>query len=147
MTDKYDDMNPVQLLEEVRKLDARINNPITDNFLEGARNEAAHQVGRWGSAHDRGKTPLDWFWLIGYLSQKVVTALQQAQLLEHAATGGDVDLSKAIRECHIKALHHTISTAGALLNWHAQLNGQPLDPDASMRPGIDPATVEDSPGQ
>ena len=117
MTDKYENMDPVALLEEVRKLDARINSPITDDFLKGVRYEAAHQVGRWGSAHDRGKTPLDWFWLIGFLAQKAVHAAQQA----------DLD----------KALHHTISTAAALLNWHAQLHGQPLDPDNSMRPGID----------
>lgn len=99
--DKYDDMNPVELLEEVRKLDARINNPITDDFLEGVRNEAAHQVGRWGAAHDRGKTALDWFWLIGYLAQKAATA--------------------AIAGNRTKALHHTISTAAALLNWHTHI--------------------------
>ncbi len=101
MSDKYDDMDPVALLEEVRKLDARINNPIIKNFIEGMTNEAAHQVGRWGSAHDRGKTPLDWFWLIGFLSQKAATA----------ALDGNIE----------KALHHTISTAAALMTWHAQI--------------------------
>lgn len=115
--DKYDDMDPVALLEEVRKLDARINSPITNDFLEGVRNEAAHQVGRWGSAHDRGKTPLDWFWLVGFLAQKAT----------HSAQQGNVE----------KALHHTISTAATLLNWHAQIKGMPLDPDNSMRPGTD----------
>lgn len=101
MTDRFDDMNPVELLEEVRKLDARINNPITANFIEGMKNEAAHQIGRWGSAPDRGKTPLDWFWLIGFLSQKAT----------HAAIEGNTE----------KALHHTISTAAALMTWHAQI--------------------------
>jgi hypothetical protein len=116
-------MDPVALLEEVRKLDRRINNPITDDFLEGVRIEAAHQVSRWGAAHDRGKTPFDWFWLVGYLAQKAATA----------AVAGD-------RE---KALHHTISTAAALLNWHAQLRGEPLS-DPSMRPGIDPPKGEEA---
>ncbi len=129
MPDKYDDMDPVALLEEVRKLDARINNPITDNFIEGVRHEAAHQVGRWGSAHDRGKTPLDWFWLIGFLAQKAATSAIEAKA---AAEKGNYSTAARHRD---KALHHTISTAGALLNWNAQMNGQPLDPDASMRPG------------
>ena len=74
MSDKYQDMYPVALLEEVRKLDARINSPITDDFLKGVRYEAAHQVGRWGPSHDRGKIPLDWFWLVGFLSQKAAHA-------------------------------------------------------------------------
>lgn len=117
MTDKYEDMDPVALLEEVRKLDWRINNPITDDFLKGVRYEAAHQVSRWGVPHDRGKTPLDWFWLVGFLAQKVTAAVQQA----------DID----------KALHHTISTAAVLLQWHAQLSGQPLDSETSFQPGVD----------
>lgn len=112
VTDKYENMDPVALLDEVRKLDARINSPITDDFLKGVRYEAAHQVGRWGAPHDRGKSPLDWFWLVGFLAQKATHAAQQA----------DLD----------KALHHTISTAAALLNWHAQLCGQAVDPDAPM---------------
>lgn len=101
MSDKYDNMDPVALLEEVRKLDARINNPITADFIEGMKNEAAHQIGRWGSAHDRGKMALDWFWLIGFLSQKAA----------YAAIADDTE----------KALHHTISTAAVLMQWHAQI--------------------------
>lgn len=131
MTDKYEDMNPVQLLEEVRKLDRRINSPITDHFLEGVRNEAAHQVGRWGSANDRGKTPLDWFWLIGFLAQKAATAAMHAE--QAAKTEGGI----VVLTHHSKALHHTISTAAALLNWHAHLCGTPLDSVSPMRPGTD----------
>ena len=101
MTDKYEDMDPVALLEEVRKLDARINNPITANFIESMKNEAVHQIGRWGSVHDRGKTPLDWFWLIGFLAQKA----------PHAALDGNTG----------KALHQTISTAAVLMTWQAQI--------------------------
>jgi hypothetical protein len=130
--DKYDEMNPVQLLEEVRKLDRRINHPVTDDFLDGVRIEAAHQVGRWGAAHDRGKTPLDWFWLIGYLAQKAATAALQA---ESAKAEGLNDIRVVAYQK--KALHHTISTAAALLNWHAQIMSEPLDKENSMRPGID----------
>jgi len=99
-------MDPVALLEECRKLEARINSPITATFLDGVQIEAAHQIGRWGPAHDRGKTPFDWFWLVGYLAQKAATA----------SVSGDIE----------KALHHTISTAAALLSWHAyMLDGPP----------------------
>lgn len=75
-------------------------------------NEAAHQRGRWASDHDSGKSPADWFWLIGYLAQKAMTAQMT----------GNTD----------KALHHCISTAAALNNWHAAISGANSD----MRPGI-----------
>lgn len=89
-----------------------INAPETADFMAGVPIEAAHQRERWGADHDAGKAPLDWFWLIGYLSQKAATS----------AMNGDTE----------KALHHTISTAAALANWHAALSGN----DTSMRPGI-----------
>lgn len=132
MNDRFQDMDPVQLLEEVRKLDARINSPITDDFLKGVQYEAAHQVGRWGVAHDRGKKPLDWFWLIGFLAQKAAASALRA---EEAQSNGENHIMVVAHQK--KALHHTISTAAALLNWHAQLRGQPLDPERPMRPGID----------
>ena len=78
-----------------------INRPTVDDFARGVRLEAAHQRERWGPEHDEGKTPFDWFWLVGYLAQKAATA----------AVAGDYE----------KALHHTISTAGALANWHETL--------------------------
>ncbi len=105
----------------VAELEALINTPETGNFLKGLPLEAAHQRERWGSAHDAGKAPLDWFWLIGYLAQKAATA----------AIGGDVE----------KVKHHTISTAAALANWHRQLSGT----DNAMRPGIDAARVGEVP--
>lgn len=113
-----DEMNEVALLEYAKKINRRINSPITEDFLEGVKIEAVHQVERWGSAHDRGKSAFDWFWLIGYLSQKAATA----------AVLGDTT----------KALHHTISTAASLLNWHAALKlGR-----SEMRPGIDKDETE-----
>ena len=97
---------------------AIINSPETADFMAGVPIEAAHQRERWGAAHDLGKTPFDWFWLVGYLAQKAADA----------SVRGDTE----------KAKHHTISTAAALANWHAALAGI----DTQMRPGIDPANVE-----
>jgi hypothetical protein len=59
----------------------------------------------------QGKTPFDWFWLVGYLAQKAATS----------AVNGDAE----------KARHHTISTAAALANWHLALSGT----DTRMVPG------------
>lgn len=109
----------VELLDELAKaeaenaeLEARINTPLTDDWFDGVRLEAAHQIERWSSEHDAGKSPLDWFWLIGYLAQK-------AAMAELAGN-------------NFKAKHHTISTAAALLNWHRRMTGE----SESMRPGI-----------
>lgn len=94
---------------------AVINTPETADFMAGVPLEAAHQRVRWAAAHDEGKSPWDWFWLIGYLAQKAA----------EAARSGDLE----------KAKHHTISTAAALANWHAALAGL----SDEMRPGIDTA--------
>lgn len=89
-----------------------LNSPELHSFAEGVVLEAAHQRHRWGSDHDAGKTPENWFWLIGYLAGKALRA--------HLT--GDT----------AKALHHTISTAAALNNWHAQISGA----SNVMRPGL-----------
>ena len=101
-------------LIEIARLRGLLNTPETVDFLRGVEIEAGHQRDRWGSDHDAGKTPFDWFWLIGYLAQKAAAA----------AVHGEAD----------KARHHTISTAAALANWHLALCGA----DAQMRPGILP---------
>jgi len=95
-------------VHEVEKL----NTPEIEDFVRGIEREAKHQRVRWATTHDSGKTPEDWFWLIGYLAGKCLAAF----------TAGDRD----------KALHHTISTAAVLLNWHAAIKGT----SNSMRPGI-----------
>ena len=100
---------------ENQQLKLLLNTPELHDFAKGVAIEGAHQRQRWGASHDAGKTPLDWFWLIGYLAQKAADA----------AIRGDLD----------KAKHHTISTAAALANWHAALSGT----NCEMRPGIDPA--------
>ena len=115
------DRHRVNWLEaEVERLNALINSPHVNDFLEAVRTEAAHQCERWGVESDAGKGPTDWFWLLGFLAGKAVWA----------ATHGD-------RE---KALHHTISSAAVLLNWHAHMSGE----RTRMRPGIEePKEVAD----
>lgn len=100
------------LMSKVAHLERRLNTPEVEDFAAGVVAEAQHQRERFGSDHDAGKAPLDWFWLIGFLAQKAA----------FAALAGDRN----------KALHHTISTAAALANWHAALSGH----DTAMRPGI-----------
>jgi len=98
---------------EILRLDALINTPSIDNFLEALRLEAAHQCERFGVDADAGKEPPDWFWLLGYLAGKALAA--------------------AIAGNREKALHHTISTAAACLNWHAHMTGE----RTRMRPGVE----------
>jgi hypothetical protein len=91
---------------EVARLTALINHPHTDSFLDAVRLEAAHQRERWAAEHDAGKTDADWFWLVGYLAGKALSKPE-------------------------KLLHHIVTTAAALLNWHmARTVGN------RMRPGI-----------
>ena len=101
----------VSLRGRIADLAAKLNTPETASFLEGVRREVAHQRERWGTDHDGGKEPSDWFWLIGYLAGKALAA--------HLA--GNTE----------KALHHTISSAASLANWHAAILGK-----TNMRPGI-----------
>jgi hypothetical protein len=100
------------LRTENKRLHDLIHTPHTDDFMEAVPLEAAFQIDHWGTGHDDGKTPLDWFWLIGYLSQKIVVSLNN----------GDEE----------KAKHHCISTAATLLNWYRKITGD----DNSFRPGI-----------
>jgi hypothetical protein len=97
--------------EEVARLNGVINTPEIIDFVKAVQIEAVHQRERWGSEHDEGKTPADWFWLLGYLAGKAL----------HSAITGDRD----------KLLHHIITTAAACANWHAQVLGK-----CDMRPGI-----------
>jgi hypothetical protein len=99
---------------EIERLRTLLGSPELHDFSLGVVNEAAHQRERWGATHDAGKGPEDWFWLLGYLGGKALRAAMQ----------GDAE----------KALHHTISTAAACANWHAQLLGA----SNTMRPGIGP---------
>ena len=87
-----------QLEGEVQRLTNILNTPMYDVFLEAVKSEGAHQIWRWGEDHDSGKEPQDWYWLIGYLAGKALRA--------------EIDGNKK------KALHHTISSAAVLMQWH-----------------------------
>lgn len=100
------------LEQEVERLNALINTPKTADFFEAVRLEAAHQQERWGVENDAGKTPADWYWLLGYLAGKALTAFLK----------GDSEKGK----------HHIISSAAAMLNWHRHVTGEMT----AMRPGI-----------
>ena len=105
-----------ELLEENRRLNDIINSPQKDDFIRAVSTEAEHQRQRWGSSHDSGKTPADWFWLIGYLAGKAL----------HAHISGNKE----------KAEHHIITTAAACANWHKSMFGK-----TDMRPGIDGESI------
>src|ERR1700752_4138635 len=101
-----------ELRSQLNELRTLLNTPETENFDKAVPLEAAHQVKRWTAEHDAGKSPEDWFWLLGYLAGKALAACR----------AGDLQ----------KAKHHCISSAAALRNWHAHLRtGQ-----SAMRPGI-----------
>ncbi len=99
---------------ELERLRSVIDHPHNEDWFEGVKIEAAHQHERWGSAHDDGKSPEDWIFLAGYLCGKGAAA-QKA---------GDI----------AKAMHHTISSGAAMLNWYRRLKGE----SCGMRPGIAP---------
>jgi hypothetical protein len=110
-----------QLQERVHELEVLINTPQTDDFFNAVKLEAAHQQIRWGTRTDAGKEPQDWFWLIGFLAGKAVH--------------GFICLDRK------KGLHHIISSAAALLNWHRHVTGQMN----AMRPGIDSESLQAPP--
>lgn len=98
-------------IAEIGRLKAIINTPHYDDFIQAVSIEAEHQRQKWGSTHDSGKTPADWFWVLGYLAGKAV----------QAHTIGDA----------VKAEHHIITSAALCLNWHRAMFGK-----TDMRPGI-----------
>lgn len=101
-----------------------VNTPQVDNFMSAVPLEAAFQVEKWGSDHDAGKTPMDFFWLLGYVSQKAAQSLMKFDSSD--GTVEDLDKSK----------HHIITTAAVCLNWFRRVTGE----EFAFRPGIDPAT-------
>jgi len=105
------------LQDEIERLTAIINTPHTDDFWKAVSIEAEHQRQRWPSEQDAGKTPADWFWLVGYLGGKAL----------HAHASGNVE----------KAEHHIITTAAACANWHLAVFGK-----TNMRPGIETPPTE-----
>ena len=126
---------------EGRRLSVLINTPELLDFMKSVPLEAVHQVERFGSEHDSGKTPEDWFWLIGYLAGRALAHHKEAERLEGQIFESDgYEWNKALQEqiAHHreKAVHHCITTAAACANWHLAVVGK-----VSMRPGVDPATI------
>lgn len=78
---------------ELQRVLAELGTPEVMDFIKGVQLEAVHQRERWGPDQDAGKTDADWFWLVGYLAGK---ALHKPE----------------------KRLHHLITAAAALANWH-----------------------------
>lgn len=114
----------VALLEaraERDRLHELVNSPQSGEFLEAVRAEKAHQVKRWGAAHDRSKSAEHWFWLVGYLAGKAL----------RAAIDGD----------RAKARHHCVSSAAALGNWYEAISadktgaGIGVDADLARKDG------------
>lgn len=99
------------------KSSERWDGPETDNFIEGVRKEAAHQIARWGAGHDDGKGPEEFFWVVGYLAGKALASFRS----------GDIE----------KAKHHAISTSAVMLNWHARIRS--MEPDQRGEGGADGA--------
>lgn len=108
-------------LAEIERLNAIINTPHADDFLKAVSVEAEHQRQRWGAEGDAGKSPADWFWLIGYLGGKAL----------HARASDNA----------VKAEHHIITTAAACANWHRNMFGK-----TDMRPGISSPAPESQGG-
>lgn len=97
--------------KRVREAAEVYDGAMVEDWVEAVKNEAAHQVVRWGTEHDEGKDPEAWFWLLGRLAGKAVDAARRGDL-------------------H-KALHHTVSSGAVLLNWHARLSAK----GSLFRPG------------
>lgn len=89
------------LTEENARLHSLINNPEIENFIAGVKLEAAHQREKWGEDHDMQKAPEDWFWTLGYLAGKALSAQKI----------GDNE----------KLKHHLISSCALLCNYHKQI--------------------------
>jgi hypothetical protein len=89
------------LKDEIARLTGILNTPAIEPFAGAVVAEAQHQVFRWGADHDETKDAFDWYWLLGYLAGK---AARSAQTQDWE-----------------KALHHTVTAAAALANWHGRL--------------------------
>lgn len=113
--DKRDDLvglqaENVRLRGQLAALKREIDSPIIHDFLDGVVREAAHQRLKWGFDHDNAKAPSDWFWTVGYVLGKAMNLPE-------------------------KRLHHLITAAAIMLNWHLyqtqQVPSQQRDTGAS----------------
>ena len=124
----------VKAESEVIRLSAILNTPELIDFPKAVTLEAQHQLLKWGVADRAGKTPQDWFWLIGYLAGRALEHQKEADRVEEQAgpnaQPGSI-YGAAIAYHREKAVHHTITVAAALSHWHASIVGKAT----AMRPG------------
>ena len=116
---------------QAERLDAIINTPELVDFPKAVMLEAAHQEQRWGSADREGKTPQEWFWLVGYLSGRALAHHKEAERLAGDPYGANGTRDPSIAYHREKAVHHTITAAAALAHWHASVLGK----HTTMQPG------------
>lgn len=123
---------------EGRRLKALINTPELLDFAKAVPLEAMHQRERFGTDHDGGKAPEDWYWLIGHLAGRALGHHKEAERLksEGMTLAGELLIERQIAHHREKAVHHCITAAAACANWHAAVVGK-----IEMRPGVDPAAV------
>lgn len=127
-----------QAAAELRRLHALVNTPELIEFSKAVQLEAAHQRERWGSDHDGGKSPEDWYWLIGHLAGRALAHHKEAERLktEGMTLAGELLMETQIAYHREKAVHHCITTAAACANWHAAVLGK-----TNMRPGVAPSSI------
>ena len=94
-------MAVAELRDAYERLRRLVNTPELIDFSKAVHVEAIHQRERWGEEHDKAKGQEDWFWLIGYVAGKALSAGKQ----------GDME----------KLRHHIITTAAVCNNWHASI--------------------------
>lgn len=123
------------LLAEIERLDRRLNTPELLDFADGIVREAAHQRERWASDHDGGKTPTDWYWLVGHLAGRALWHASEVEKLTRLSRPLP-EIGQVVDRHREKAVHHIITTGAAIANWHAAVLGL-----TNMRPGLDPRTL------
>ena len=102
-----DAMTKEELKFEVKRLTKILNTPLYEEFVEAVKAESAHQLWRWEKP-DNEKNPQDWFDLIRFLSGKALRA--------------HIDGNRR------QSLHHTVSSAAALMHWHQAIVKQTTKP-------------------
>jgi hypothetical protein len=95
--------NTYKVLAKVA-VDTIINTPITEDFIQGLKNEIQHQKQRSGASHDADKSLSNWVRLIHHVSRKVSEA--------------DWDQKPE----NVK--HNIIRNASALFGFHRTLEGK-----------------------
>lgn len=92
-----------QLKAKVKALEDLLHSMPIMNFLEAVQIEAGYQKIIWPE-QDKTKSAWDWFWALGYLSGKALAA------------------EKANDK--VKYLHHLVTSAALLANWHEAVVSQ-----------------------